>query len=133
MKAAPFLIGLLVAVAPTIGGARPTEALSYRCDDVVVIGRLQNLSYTHEEIEDEKIGHGWMMAHLTVRKVVRRTPGKSVLRVRYFGHTYMRQDRDFMFVLRPAEEGFTIANARLMSGRPRLSPQCSARLPGSEN
>lgn len=48
----------------------------------------------------------------------------SVLPVRYFAHVSMREDRDFMLVLKRTGTGFEITTGQLMSLRPRLSSRC---------
>jgi hypothetical protein len=105
--------------------SKEDRTLAFGCSDIVVIGRLKNGDYERVEIEGDLIGHGWISAELTVRKTLRGKPPRSVLPVGYFAHTYMRDDRDFMFVLREAEDGtYSIETAQLMSANPRLASHC---------
>lgn len=102
------------------------RTLSYGCSDTVAVGRLDN--GTHEARSGsaaDLIGHGWFNATLNVRRVVSGASIPATLPVRYFAHTYMRDDRDFMFVLTPVDGGFEIASAQLMSVRPRAVRDCS--------
>jgi integration host factor subunit beta len=76
-------------------------------EDVVVRGRLSDQSYQHVDDPDDILGHGWITARLHVSRVVR---GRSVrpnavLTVKYFAHTYMREDRTARFHLRPTNGG----------------------------
>ncbi|GAA0448519.1 hypothetical protein GCM10009095_15280 [Sphingomonas molluscorum] len=38
---------------------------------------------------------------------------RTVLTVKYFAHTYMREDREFRFHLRPTEDGTYVVCAQL--------------------
>lgn len=102
------------------------RTLSYGCSDAVAVGRLDNGAYeTRSGSADDLIGYGRFAATLNVRRVVSGASLPATLPVRYFAHTYMRDDRDFMFVLTPVDGGFEIASAQLMSVRPRAVRDCS--------
>lgn len=60
--------------------------------DLVVVGRLENLSAETTVDPDDLIGHGWFSARLHISRVLRGRAATPVIPVRYFGHTY-RQDR----------------------------------------
>lgn len=95
------------------------------CDELVVVGRLKNGEYEHVEIEDDILGHGWITAELRVRSVEKGRSVRPQVPVRYFAHTYMREDRDFMFVLSPEPDGgYLVSTAQLMSYRPRWVNRC---------
>lgn len=100
------------------------RTLSYGCSEIVAIGRLENGAYEASHSADDLIGHGWTNATLHVRRVVSGGAVPTILPVRYWAHTYMRDDRDFMFVLTPVDQGFEIATAHLMSARPRAVRDC---------
>ncbi|MFL6787406.1 MAG: hypothetical protein ACJ8FC_01945 [Sphingomicrobium sp.] len=107
------------------------DEIEYACSDLVVVGRLVKQDYQHVEIEDDILGHGWVTADVKVDYVVHGPMTVNKLRVRklpvrYFAHTYMREDRDFVFVLRPAENGrHLVRKARLMEYDPELANRCS--------
>jgi hypothetical protein len=118
---APALAACISMELPT----RDERTLTYGCDDLVVVGRLQNGDFEHVEIEDDILGHGWFFAHLKVREVVKGDVLSDQIPIRYFAHTYLREDRDFMFVLREAEDGeFRLRSASLVSIRPFLAARC---------
>jgi hypothetical protein len=100
------------------------RTLSYGCNDTVVVGRVTNGAYQPVQSENDILGHGWISATLHVRKIVRRTNVPANLPVRYFAHTYMREDRDFMLVLKRSAGGYEIATGQLMSVRPLLASHC---------
>lgn len=120
------LIPTLLTVACSTGPEASLEGrtLSFGCSDTVVIGRVENGKYEHVEIENDLLGHGWISAMLRVQKVVRGKRVSPVLQVRYFAHTYMRDDRDFMLVLRRTDAGYEIKTGQLMSLRPLLASTC---------
>ena len=103
---------VLIAVGLALSGCRavvdwipPTEQPLAQ-GDFVAIGRLKN--HQSEPIDpdpDDLIGHGWFNAEFHVsRNEIGRLPSK-VVRVRYFAHTWLREDTEFRFRLRPSGNG----------------------------
>ena len=131
-----LLVSALAGDAPGPAAQRHAEAevVPYRCGELVVIGRFDNLDYEHVEIEDDVLGHGWMTARISVGRVLRgRRPSGSAdgqpLPARYFGHTYYREDMDFLLMLAPRRSGtYFVRSARLAEreGPWRLAPHCEA-------
>ena len=115
---------LTVACATGQEASLEDRTLPFGCSDTVVVGRVENGAYEHVEIENDLLGHGWISATLKVQKVVRGERVPPVLPVRYFAHTNMRQDRDFMLVLGRTSAGYEIKTGQLMSVRPLLATSC---------
>lgn len=100
------------------------RTLRFSCGDVVAIGRLKNGSFQPVSSADV-LGHAWVSATLSVRRLVIGADLPAVLPVRYFAHSYMREDRDFMFALKPLRGGaYEIETGQLMSLKPLLPHQC---------
>lgn len=129
-KGGLLVLGALM-VAPlcaTVTDAKSPERddIEYGCKDLVVVGRLVKQDYQHVEIEDDILGHGWVTADVKVDNVVFGHTLARKLPVRYFAHTYMREDRDFVFVLRPAENGrHLVRTADLVENDRKLANHCS--------
>ena len=100
------------------------RALSYGCNDSVVIGTVTNGAFAPVEANGDILGHGWVSATLQVRKVVRGQRLPAVQPVRYFTHAYMRQDQPFMLVLKHIGAGYEIKAGQLMRLRPVLASHC---------
>lgn len=102
------------------------STLSFGCQDTVLVGRLKNnRDYQHVEIEDDILGHGWMTGTVRVHRIVTGAKLADSVPVRYFGHTYLREDRSFMFVLTPKADGvYQVSDQRLMSDKPRPISEC---------
>jgi len=115
---------LTAACATAPGASLEDRTLSYGCHDIVVVGSVRNGVYEPVKAENDVLGHGWISATLRVRKVVRGAEVPPVLPVKYFAHTYMRQDRDFMLVLAHTDTGYEITTGQLMSLRPVLASRC---------
>jgi hypothetical protein len=95
----------------------------------VVIGRFHNNNdYQHVDLSDDILGHGWMTARIAVRRsLFGHQPPRSI-DVRYFGHTYYREDRDFVLVIGPLDHEIrTVRGAYLVEHgrRPPLQPACN--------
>lgn len=119
---------IIAALWATVADAKSRERddIAYGCNDLVVVGRLVNQDYQHVEVEGDLLGHGWVTADVKVNDVVFGHTRARKLPVRYFAHTYMRDDRDFVFVLRPAENGrHLVRTARLVEYDPELANRCS--------
>jgi hypothetical protein len=125
-----LLIVSVLAMLLTVGCATGQEAsledrtLPYGCSDTVVVGRVKNGAYQPVESENDLLGHGWISATLKVRNIVRGERVPPVLPVRYFAHTYVREDRDFMLVLGRTGAGYEIKTGQLMSVRHLLATSC---------
>ena len=102
------------------------QTLAFGCEDLVVIGRVKNGDWHHVDDPDDILGHGWVDARLSVRRIVKGNGIDRTVPVRYFAHTFMRDDRDFMFVLSRHPDGsLVISTGQLMSAHPKLAGQCS--------
>ncbi|HEX7820160.1 MAG TPA: hypothetical protein VF463_06030 [Sphingobium sp.] len=120
---------VMAALTPLSAKAQPItiedRALPYGCSDIVVVGRITNGEYTPVHDDDDIIGHGLIGAHIKVKRLLKGANLPSLLPIRYYAHTYMRDDRDFMFVLSGnGTDGFEIRHAQLMSVRPIISVEC---------
>jgi hypothetical protein len=123
------VVAIMVLFTSSLGVAEGSpahpELISYGCIDVVVIGTLDNLDYQTVDLPDDILGHGWMTANLDVHRQVKGSKANATLPIKYFGHTYLREDKKFMFVLRPASDGtFRIMAAHLIETRPKLAEPC---------
>ncbi|MGF7154982.1 hypothetical protein [Novosphingobium gossypii] len=111
--------------SPTRAEEINEQALSDGCGDLVVVGRVQNGDWTRVDDPEDIIGHGWLEATLKVRKLIAGKLETKSIPVSYYAHTYMREDRDFLFVLGKDENsGWQIKTGRLMSAHPRLKRRC---------
>ena len=118
-------ITLLTGACATVPQASLEDrTLSYGCNDTVVVGTVTNGAYESVKSNDDILGHGWISATLHVRRVVRGERLPTVLPVRYFAHTYMRQDQEFMLVLKHTRTGYEIGTGQLMRVRPLLATHC---------
>jgi hypothetical protein len=105
------------------------RTLGFWCDDVVVVARLENGTFTPVKSEDDILGHGWISATLKVRKVVRGASVPSTLPVKYFAHTYLREDRDLMLGLTRTRDGdYKITTSQVM-WFPILAKHCGQKSP----
>lgn len=73
--------------------------------DLIVIGKLTNQDYQGAEIADDLLGHGWITADLRISQVLRGKSRDRVLKIKYFAHTYLREDRSVKVHLRRAGDG----------------------------
>ena len=118
-------VALISACTTVSSESVDDRTLSYGCSDIVVVGRVENDSANQASYSsDDLIGHDSFSAELRVRRVVSGSSIPASLPVKYFAHTYIRGDRDFMFVLTPVDGGYAIATAQLMSNKPRAVRCC---------
>jgi hypothetical protein len=124
----------IMAAAPSLWfaasaamSAEPPDVVDYGCRDLVVIGRVQTLDYQHFEIEGDFLGHGWATAKVRVDRVLHGQGAGPVLDAGYYTHAYLRDDLDFLLVLKPSPAGpYEIVGQRVRDGhhRWRLAPMC---------
>ena len=119
-------LGVMIVMAPAaLSRMVDDRTLSYGCDDLVVVGRVQNGEWRHVNDPDDILGHGWVDATLKVRRVIKGIGLRRTARIRYFAHTYMRDDHDFMLVRSRKPDGsFVINTGQLMSAHPRPAARC---------
>lgn len=91
--AVPFLI------------ASPAMASLSQDRDVTVVGKLKNTGSQPIDDPDDLIGHGWMTADIRVKRILQGRIARRILRIKYFAHTYLSEDKSFKFHLRLQEDG----------------------------
>lgn len=117
-RAMPASAALVICSCGTTSGiGRPSE--------LVVHGRLENLS-AESTIDDpnDLIGHGWFSARLHVSRVLSGRLDAPAIPVRYFAHTYLRENQsrplklyrdpegNYLICARPGESGFNCPSDR---------------------
>ena len=100
------------------------RTLSFGCDDAVVVASVHNDAEEPVKSDNDLLGHSWFSATLNVKHVVKGPNLPPVLHVRYFSHAAMRQDLDFMLVLKRTGSGYEITTGQLMWLRPHLAQGC---------
>jgi hypothetical protein len=101
-------MSLLLIIAIAAVALDPTEVaptVSYGCDDLVVIGRMKNLSFESIPDENDLLGHGHVKFEVRIRKRLRGTDNRRVVPVSAIAHTYMNEEHEFLLVLSPSNDG----------------------------
>jgi hypothetical protein len=125
VKVLPVALILALALL-AIGGCATVDdgdraTLEYDCSDLVVVGRVDNLSYTPIDDPNDPLGHGVVEMDISIRRVIRGSPPKRMLRATAVAHATMVESKDFVLVLKPKQDGsFELQEANLASLRPRL-------------
>ena len=107
------LLSVITVTAAVLGllGCRtvldrgPPSGFALPSGDVVVIGQLENLNSESVYNPDDLLGHSWFSANLHVSRVESGELPSRMVPVRYFGHTWLREDVSFRFRLRADEGG----------------------------
>jgi hypothetical protein len=121
---------VLLAGCTTLDADEPPRELSYGCDDMVVIGRVATVAGTaiHEpEAALPNWRSEWRL-QVHVKRVVRGSERRQVISATAISHAQIRDDRDFLIVLRPNEgRTYNLRVAALWHVRPRpmLTEPCS--------
>ena len=122
----------LIACAAPAQAASDDSHITYGCDDLVVVGRLNNLTYDLIEDPDDLLGHGVVNARVRIKQVLHGSAGNRV-DVRYVAHAMFIESDDFLLVLKPQKSGtYWLDSANLMDDRfylnrspPVLASRCS--------
>ena len=114
-----LLATLLVSACSTVpiamSATAPTSFDPSR--DLIVIGKLTNQNYESVEIPDDLIGHGWITADLRVKQALQGQPKNRILKIQYFAHTYLREDKSVKVHLRRTGKGsYLVCNPPGSSG-----------------
>jgi hypothetical protein len=92
------------------GDAPPT--LSYRCEDLVVVGRL--VTESSENIPDSIPFPDWQARwhfRITIKQVIRGNEGRPEVTATAVAHVAPRSDRDLLIFLRPTKGAATLCRA----------------------
>lgn len=118
---------LSLSVASAAAGSEPPEVVEYGCADVVVIGRVETVNYTDISDPDDLLGHGRFDMQIAIKRVLRGKEDRRVVPASHIAHGQLRDDRDFLMVLSPLNDGnYSLASASLWRSQPRpaVSQQC---------
>jgi hypothetical protein len=116
-------LALALVVAEPIAGIED-RTLPWGCNDTAVIAWVESHSMNPIEAKDDLIGHGWVTATLKVKTVLKGKKLPHDLPVKYYAHTYLRHDRDFMLVLHQTDQGWVITKGQRMAVQPLLEDRC---------
>ena len=90
----------------TVADWGPPTGLAIPSEDIVAVGRLENLGNEPADYDpDDLLGHGWFFGNFHVSHVESGELPQMVVPVRYYGHSFLREDKKFRFRLRPIEGG----------------------------
>ena len=117
-------ITLLTASAAVAHASSDDRSLPHRCSDTVVVATVGDGDSAPAEATGNLFGDGWFSAPLHVQKVVRGESLPAVLPVRYFAHSALVQNQEFMLVLKNTGTDYEVQAAQLMSEQPVLASRC---------
>ena len=119
------LFALLVVNVRHGNAANEDGPISYGCDEVVVIGRVQTVNYADLTSADDLLGSGRYDVRVSIKRVLRGKEGRRVVPAHVLSHGQMREDIDFWLVLTPEPEGgYVIRSGNLTSAPYRLASRC---------
>ena len=120
-----FALASAAASSSVVAGS-PGPELAYSCGDLVLIGRIRDQTFTPIEDARDLIGHGRIDMVIDVKRTLRGKSSKPSLLAAATAHTFVREDRDFLFVVRSASDGRYQVRQLWPSERlPRLAERCS--------
>jgi hypothetical protein len=122
----------LLALLALLGlGVRPGTAaedsgrVAYRCDEVVVIGRVRTIQSTDVTGPGDLPGSSRYDMRVSIKRVLRGKEARRLVPAHGVSHGQMREDVDFWLVLTPAPQGgYVIRTGNLAGGPFRLAPRC---------
>lgn len=116
-----ILLALAVGGCTTVNIDGPPTKLSYGCDDFVLVGRILTMGGTTLSEPEASLPNWrseWTL-QVQVKQVVRGTELRRVVPARGISHGQIRDDQDFLIVLRPGEDGsYFVVTAALWQERP---------------
>lgn len=123
---------LLLAGCTTIGAAEPATELAYSCGDLVVVGRVRTLSSAEvPNALNSDFLPNWNSRNqlqVQIKRIIRGSEPRRAVPATQISHGQMRDDRDFLVVLKPTAGGaYHLETAALWNERPipRLVEPCS--------
>lgn len=118
---------LLIATAAA-GFTAPSVAappVHYGCGDLVVIGRMKNVSFTPIPDKNDLLGHGRVEFDVLVDKRLRGSDTRTRVSVSTIAHVGMNEKHEFLLVLSPNGhgDGYELEDIRVWQLAPGDYPQ----------
>ena len=121
MRIIAFLPLMFLSACASYSGVKETT-FEYRCDEVVLAGRV--LSITHSDVlyeegclitEDGECipWRGRYDLEIQVKQHFKGDENRQIVHAWYIAHSQIRNDVDFVFFLKPSEEGYELIEAHL--------------------
>jgi hypothetical protein len=119
---------LLLIAAGAAGFTSQSDIASpvrYGCDDLVVIGRMNNVSFTPIPDENDLLGHGRVQFDVLVDRRLRGSDKRRRVRVSTVAHVGMNEDHEFLLVLSPdsRSQAYELEDIRVWQLAPGDYPQ----------
>jgi len=135
------LLLLIAAVAAGFTSQKDVPSpVHYGCDDLVVIGRMKNVSFAPIPDENDLLGHGRVQFDVLVDQLLRGRDKRRRVPVSTIAHVGMNEDHEFLLVLSPDKRGndYELKEVRVwqlapgdyprwvreQARRPTLAPRC---------
>ena len=117
-----IFLAFVVAGCSTLDAGGPARELSYGCDDLVVIGRVATVSEASVQDSGVELANWrseWGL-QIRVKRVIQGSERRRLIPASAISHAEMRDDVDFLIVLRPNEdESYDLQTAALWQRNPR--------------
>src|SRR5262245_11225834 len=116
---------LWMAMAAALSGSASAEETSvqssvkYDCGDVVVTGRVNNVDDSYEEVDTGNVylGAGRISAEVKIHRLLKEQETRRSVRANYIAHNYLPENRDFLMVLIPKDDGSYFILEYKLAGR----------------
>lgn len=130
-RALLFAIAAIVSTCGVTAGKSDASAqddiVSYACSDVVIIGHVRYQTFTPISDAGDLVGHGHIDMTIDVKRKLAGDIAATTIPASGIAHTFIREDRDFLLVLRPAPEGrYALQQGRILESgdEPSLAKDC---------
>jgi len=99
--------------------------VAYRCDEVVVIGRVRTFQATDVTGPGDLLGSSRYDMRVSIKRVLRGKEARRVVPAHGVSHGQMREDVDVWLVLTPdAQGGYVVRTGNITSAPYRLASRC---------
>lgn len=122
------LVLCLLATPAVSRSEHRVQVVDFGCRDLVAIGRIRTLKFDDLSLPDDLLGHGRFWMDVSLKKVLKGKERRSGVPTTQIAHAQLREDRDFLVVLSPMENGaYSLKSAQLWKQRPKpvLSKSCT--------
>lgn len=120
-----LLLPIAAAATAWLGPNETAPPVRYGCDDLVVIGRMKNVSFTPIPNKNDLLGHGRVQFDVLVRQRLRGTDTRMRVPVSAIAHAGMNEEHEFLLVLSPISrgDGYELEEVRVWQRAPGDYPQ----------
>ena len=94
------ILAFALALAAPVQAETAPPVINYGCQDLVVIGKMTNVSYSLIEDANDLLGHGYIRFTVDIKERLAGKDARKSVAAASVAHGYMHEEHEFLLVLK---------------------------------